>query len=89
MPEPERNCGNCACGFLAKHPQEIGRTQLLCRRNGPMLLQQRGRLASGEEVSGMSLSYAPTDASLVCYDGWRPQGTLPGAGNLPGDHQGK
>jgi hypothetical protein len=77
-PTPERTCANCACAIIAKHPQEINRTQLLCRKGPPIMLRQTGTLASGEQFSGMTITYAPTSPELVCFDGWRPLGTLPG-----------
>lgn len=92
-PKTDRNCGNCACAFLAKHPQEIGRTQLLCRKAPPMLVQQEGEV-NGQRVRAVSLTYAMTSAELVCFDGWRAAGTLPGdrtppPGKVPEDAQGK
>jgi hypothetical protein len=77
-PPTDRNCSNCACSFLAKHPQEIGRTQLLCRKGPPLLVQQTATDPEGRPVRAVSLTYALTSPELVCFDGWRPIGTLPG-----------
>jgi hypothetical protein len=74
----ERACINCACAIEAKHPTLINRSQLLCRKNPPMLINQQGQDTEGRAVSALSLTYAPTSPELVCFDGWRPIGTAPG-----------
>lgn len=71
--ESGRNCGNCACAVSVKHPHLVNTVQLLCRRNGAMMVQQRT-----PEGILTSLTYAPTQAELVCFDGWRAVGTPPG-----------
>lgn len=73
----ERTCGNCACSFEMKDPQIINKTQLVCRRNGPMMVQQQVRTAAGVGTQ-VGLMYTPTEQALVCFDGWRAKDTLPG-----------
>jgi len=70
-----RTCANCACSIEVTNPQAIGQKQLICRRNAPQLIAQHDKHG---KVVGVSLVQAPTDKSLVCFDGWRPAGTLPG-----------
>jgi len=77
-PAPDRRCENCACAVLVKHPVELNRTQLLCRKEPPMIVHQEAEVG-GQRMRAMQLTYRPTSAELVCFDGWRPIGTLPGA----------
>lgn len=70
----ERTCRNCACSIVIKHPQLLNQTVMLCRRNPPFIIQQQG--AKGVE---QGLTHAPTSPELTCFDGWRPEGTLPGS----------
>lgn len=68
--ETVRTCATCACAQEIKHPVEVGRSQLVCRKDGLMVIQAAGR-APG-------LSYPPTDPGAVCFRDWRPIGALPG-----------
>lgn len=81
-----RNCGNCAC-MLAMQVGEGAKAQkaYLCRRNQPRVVQQVARGAvmttgRGDQDTQVSaiLTYEPTMPDLICFDGWRPEGTPPG-----------
>lgn len=41
------------------------------------MIPQKARI-DGQVVDGMALTYPPTLPEEVCFDGWRPEGTLPG-----------
>lgn len=66
----ERTCANCACSKTLKHPQLVNTSVMFCRRNGPLVVQG----PNGQN----GLTFQPTQGEHVCYDGWRPIGTLPG-----------
>lgn len=68
-----RTCANCACMLLMKHPVHINQTQMICRRNPPVVVQQRTE--AGVQVG---ITQPPTSAEAVCFDGWRPIDTDPG-----------
>lgn len=88
-----RTCANCACVFIAQHPQ-TGEAQAFCRRNPPLHQLMRVEVPrldrEGKPVVGKNGNvimepgqqefylYPPTLEKLVCFDGWRPVGTLPG-----------
>lgn len=95
-PEIPRNCGNCACAELKTHPVVAGATQLFCRLETPQyarirvtvpmmrrgeLLVDREKRPRTEEVEQDAWLYKPTREDLVCFSGWRPFGSLPGALN--------
>jgi len=70
-----RTCANCACSLEVTNLQQISVKQLVCRRNPPQVMAQQDKQG---RLIGMSLVQSPTEKSLVCFDGWRPAGTLPG-----------
>jgi hypothetical protein len=84
-----RTCANCACSITQ---EANGIKQLFCRLNpaiGKMVRTQVPRIIKGqpqirdgkpvmEQGEMLGFMFAPTMASLVCFDGWRPMGTLPG-----------
>jgi hypothetical protein len=89
-----RTCGNCACCEVKPHAVNKLQTQAFCKLKPPTYAQIRAdvpRLTKeGQPVIGKNnqpvmepgfqevyLS-SPTDVRLVCFDGWRPIGTLPG-----------
>jgi hypothetical protein len=86
----ERTCANCACSIIQEAPT-LGK-QLFCRLNpaiGKMVRTQVPRIIKGqpqvrdgkpvmEQGEALGFMFAPTMATLVCFDGWRPLGTLPG-----------
>lgn len=90
----ERNCANCACSELIENKLQPGTTQLFCRRNPASAMQfraERPRLINNEMTidrktqkpvmetfQDVAYLYQPTQPSLVCFDGWRPMGALPG-----------
>lgn len=92
--EIPRSCANCACGFEVQNPNVVGEKQLFCRRNEPTAAEMRvdmprvlrdGSVATGKDGKPIMESgkqvvylYKPTHPSMVCFDGWRPVGTLPG-----------
>jgi hypothetical protein len=89
-----RNCANCACSFFREHETNPMEKQMFCKRNGPQVAQMRTekpRLRDGkvvidrrtqkpemENVMTIVYVYAPTMPDLVCFDGWRALGVLPG-----------
>jgi hypothetical protein len=102
-----RNCANCACSFIEKSKIDKDENQMFCRRNPPVAAQMRGerpRLINGEmsidrktgkpvmeNVQTLVYLYAPVEAALICFDGWRPITTLPGPTFqewLPADKEG-
>jgi len=92
-PEP-RTCANCACSIIRKHPVTLNETQMFCQRHtvvSAMARLERPRLDRNknivagrdgkpimERVEELIFMHAPTVAEATCFDGWRPQGTLPG-----------
>jgi hypothetical protein len=89
-----RSCSNCACSMIQEHPANPMEKQTFCRKNPPLFQQLRmevprkdkaGNIITGRdnkpimenEIVGAFL-YMPTNPDMVCFDGWRPMGTLPG-----------
>lgn len=73
-----RRCKTCACYLEIVNPNDPRQVQGLCRRNCVnMVLNQVQGIAGPRQE--MSLTFAPTQADLVCFDGWRPISTAPGA----------
>lgn len=85
----ERTCANCACSFV----QEANRQkQMFCRLNPavakmvrtevPRIIKGQPQMRDGKPVMEpgemLGFMFSPTLENLVCYDGWRPIGTLPG-----------
>jgi len=95
-----RTCANCACSKVEENPQNKLETQMFCRRNNPIAAQiriERPRVVNGEvqldrrtqkpimeNATDVAYLYAPTQKELVCFDGWRPLGTLPGEKKIGG-----
>ena len=88
-----RTCLNCACRFQAPSIETTTGLQSFCRRNTPgsqMVSVEVPRLdrhkqpvfRDGKPVmevgKARAYGYPPTEDSMVCFDGWRPVGTLPG-----------
>src|ERR1700692_1112216 len=94
MENPIRSCANCACNIMQKHMLNPLEQQMFCRREPPTAAQMRGetpRIRDGkpvmdkhtgkpimESVQQLVYLYKPVTAESVCFDGWRPEGTLPG-----------
>lgn len=85
----DRTCANCAC--VKRIPVGDGLEQLLCRRNPPLVVQQRvqnsvlaGRSGDVSQSIQAMLTYPPTDATLTCWD-WQPPGSRPGDRFTPDD----
>src|SRR5271156_6822026 len=84
-----RTCNNCSCSIIQ---EANGVQQMFCRLNpaiGKMVRTQIPRIIRGqpqfrdgkpimEQGEMLGFMFAPTMASLVCFDGWRPLGTVPG-----------
>lgn len=98
MTEEIRTCANCACHHLQEMNNNSLQKQSFCRRNTPAYgvaevevprldkdknptKGRDGKLIMERAQQGMYL-YPPTLPTLVCYDGWRPMGSLPGARKL-------
>jgi hypothetical protein len=91
--EVKRTCSNCACCIVQQNAQNPMEKQSFCQRDTPMFTRirvERPRMRDGQPVidrtgkpilemgeEGIYL-YKPTLPTLVCFDGWRPLGTLPG-----------
>lgn len=88
-----RTCANCACSFIREDAKNPLQKQMFCRLNPPVAAQLRGekpRMRDGkvvigrdnkpvmENVTELHFLYAPTLPELVCFNGWRPMGVLPG-----------
>ncbi len=91
--EQERTCANCACHIIQENMANPLEKQYFCRRDTPMSSMQRmekPRMRDGKAVMDrnnkpimesdnvMVYLYKPTLPRLVCFDGWRPEHTLPG-----------
>lgn len=72
---PDRRCNTCACYLEIPNSTGKGPGQGVCRRNGVLMMQTQNRITGQME---MNLTFAPTMAELVCFDGWRPENTAPG-----------
>lgn len=86
----ERTCANCACSII-QEAAGLGK-QMFCRKLPPvgkMVRTEVPRIRNGKPdirdgkpvmVAGEALGFmfSPTMKTLVCFDGWRPLGTLPG-----------
>lgn len=88
-----RSCANCACfyelphpknplekqGYCAKLPAIVGQVRLqvprLDKDGKPVVVRDRPLMDSIEDLA---FTHQPTCRALVCMDGWRPVGTLPG-----------
>jgi|ERR1700678_83690 len=89
-----RTCLNCACRMQAPSVENTTGMQSFCRRNTPgsqMVSVEIPRLdrnrnaiigKDGKPImeigKARAYGYPPTEDSMVCFDGWRPVGTLPG-----------
>ncbi len=89
-----RNCANCACSLEKENSLNKMEKQLFCRRNvaqavpfraerprilnGEVMIDKRTNKPQVESFQDVAYMHAPTAPELVCYDGWRPIGTLPG-----------
>ena len=88
-----RNCSTCACYFQMTNTEEPHKVQAFCRRSPADLTevrsQEQRRDNTGRPVfkDGRPVMQPATvtgflfKAALpegVCFDGWRPKGTLPG-----------
>ncbi len=96
MTTEKRTCANCACHIVETNSLLKMEKQSFCRRDPGTAAQVRGerpRMIDGvlqndrrtgkpimENVMEMAFLYKPTMPELVCFDGWRPMGTLPGIG---------
>jgi hypothetical protein len=72
----ERRCENCACS-LQVDTQLINQKAWICRKDPPFIVETRQRTVDGV-VTSAEFSYKQTAPQFVCFDGWRPAGTLPG-----------
>ena len=93
LKKEERNCANCGCSIIVTHGQDKTQSQMFCRLNPPIHGQARvevqrvdikgnkvwkdGKAVMNSEIQSVFV-HSPTVAQMVCFDGWRPQGTLPG-----------
>ena len=73
----ERTCANCACAHILKHPTLLNQSQMVCRRDPPMMVGQQVRTEAGMAMQH-GLMHPPTSPELVCFDGWRPKWVAPG-----------
>jgi hypothetical protein len=87
-----RCCGNCACSYVIVQPErkvatpegppQPMRRQVVCRRAPPYEIEfqftEKGRLGAPEVRTVRGLVQSPTTDDSICFDGWRPLGTLPG-----------
>jgi hypothetical protein len=99
QPLPTRTCSNCACHYIQTNAANPIEKQMFCRRDPPQAAQMRGevpRMRDGKAVIGRDgkpvmesmqtvvYLYKPTEGQLVCFDGWRTEGTLAGEKNIAG-----
>lgn len=91
---PVRTCANCACHHIQQNQINPLESQSFCHRDPPSAAKMRGerpQMINGQPrmmkdgktpimqtVEEVIYLYKPTMPNLVCFDGWRPLGTLPG-----------
>lgn len=88
-----RQCQSCACYFESVNPENKNQFQGFCRRAPAEVmevraqvprvdLQGRAVLKDGKPVLNNDIIkgfiYKPTQREGICFDGYRPLGTLPG-----------
>jgi hypothetical protein len=90
----ERICANCACHSMQTNLLNPTESQMFCRRDPPMAQRMRIKvpvIRDGKPVmmrdsktplmteeDQVHYMFRPTLATLVCFDGWRAEGTEPG-----------
>jgi hypothetical protein len=89
-----RTCANCACHSMQTNLLNPAESQMFCRRDPPMAQRMRIKvpvIRDGKPVmmrdnktplmteeDQVHYMFRPTLATLVCFDGWRAEGTEPG-----------
>ena len=89
-----RECVTCACYFEQANPENPLQTQGFCRRLPADMAEvrmmeprrdQAGNIVKGKDggpvmqpVKVIGYLFKATKREGTCFDGWRPQGTLPG-----------
>jgi hypothetical protein len=90
----DRTCATCACCKIEINPVDKLHSQAFCRRNTPVhgrvrvdvprldrdkkpVIGKNGAPILEQEERSFYV-YPPTQPDMVCFDGWRPMGTLPG-----------
>jgi hypothetical protein len=89
-----RDCAHCACYFESANPENPAQFQGFCRRWPAEFSQTRGQVPRLDPVTKlpvmkngvpvmnneliMGYLYKPTQRQGICFDGYRPKGSLPG-----------
>lgn len=100
LENPVRTCANCACmiemsainsplqkqNFCRKDPAKFAQVRVQkprLNREGKIIEGRDGKPIMEDAVQDIFL-YVPTQPQLVCFDGWRPEGTMPGEKSADG-----
>lgn len=69
-------------GYCARQPAMVGQVRVqvprLDKAGNPVMSRQDPKTPVSDSVEDIAFTHQPMSRSLVCMDGWRPLGTLPG-----------